>query len=469
VSDHLQLPLDELLQVTISEDRMQAILSFKHTVASIRLSEQDLADFLDGKGVRVGLETDVLRRIAERPSDFFGAPVTVANGVPPVPGKDGYIRLLYDTEKERKPAVREDGTVDFKDVVQLANVKAGQIIAERVSPEPGIPGMTVTGEEVPAKPGKEAMFKIGKNVVLNPEKTALYATIDGLVTKTDNGKINVFPVYEVNGDVDYNIGNIDFVGTVVIRGNVLTGFRVRAAGDIRVIGGVEGAELEADGSIEVTGGIIGHHKGYVKAKRNVKCAFVQEGNVTAGEDVIVSQSIMHSNVRAGRMVQCTGAKGLIVGGVTQAGERVIGRMIGNSMSTATTIEVGVHPELRQELTDLRQKIRQLTESLEKTEKALNLLDQMAASGQLPPDKMAMRIKLSATRRQTEYDLQEAKDRTLEIEKTLEDTTNARVDAVNTIWGGTKIVIGRYTRFIKDHAKHVTFRIVDGEVAMIPLH
>ena len=46
----------------------------------------------------------------------------------------------------------------------------------------------------------------------------MYAAIDGLVTKTDKDKLNVFPVYEVNGDVDYNIGNIDFVGTVVIRG-----------------------------------------------------------------------------------------------------------------------------------------------------------------------------------------------------------------------------------------------------------
>ena len=71
----------------------------------------------------------------------------------------------------------------------------------------------------------------------------MYAAIDGLVTKTEKEKLNVFPVYEVNGDVDYNIGNIDFVGTVVIRGNILTGFRVKASGDIRVTGGIEGAEV----------------------------------------------------------------------------------------------------------------------------------------------------------------------------------------------------------------------------------
>ena len=69
---------------------------------------------------------------------------------------------------------------------------------------------------------------MGKNVVCNPEMTIMYAAIDGLFTLTGGETINVFPIYEVNGDVDYHTGNIDFVGTVVIRGNVLTGFRIRA-------------------------------------------------------------------------------------------------------------------------------------------------------------------------------------------------------------------------------------------------
>ena len=467
MSDLLPMSLDDLLHVTITEDRMQALLSFKHTVEPIRITEEELAAFLIAKGVRSGVQHDVLRRIAEKPQLFFDGPVTVATGTAPVPGKDGYIRLFFGTE-DRGPVVREDGTVDFKEVVRLANVKAGQMIAERVPPEPGVPGIDVTGEPIPPKQGKEVWIKPGKNVVLSPEKSALYAAIDGLVSQTEDEKINVFPVYEVNGDVDYRTGNIDFVGTVVIRGNVLTGFRVRAHGDIRVYGGVEGAELESDGSIEISGGIIANQKGYVRAKRHVKCSFIQEANVFAGENIIVTQSIMHSHVRAGSTVSCTGSKGLIVGGVTQAGDQVVARMIGNSMSTATVIEVGVHPELRQELAELRRRLRELTDNLEKTGNALTLLDQMAASGQLSPERMAMRIKLANTRRQHESELKEIRERTLNIEKTLEDAIGARVDVLNTLWAGTKIVIGRYTRYIKDQVKYVSLRIVDGEVAILPI-
>ena len=253
-------------------------------------------------------------------------------------------------------------------------------------------------------------------MVLNPEQTAIYAAIDGLISITDKSKINVFPVYEVNGDVDYKTGNIDFVGTVVIRGNVLTGFKVKASGDIRMIGGVEGAMMETEGSIEITGGVVASNKGYIKAGKNVKCSFIQDGNITAAEDVLVSQSILHSQVRAGRNIVCSGAKGLVVGGIIQAGERVVARTIGNTMSTATVLEVGVRPELRSELLERRTQLKLLNENLDKTEKALVLLDQLAATGQLQPDKMAMRTKLGSTKRAVLEEIGTSKERVLEDPK-----------------------------------------------------
>jgi len=263
------------------------------------------------------------------------------------------------------------------------------------------------------------------------------------------------------------VGNIDFVGTVVIRGNVLTGFTVKSAGDIRVVGGVEGAELIAGGSIEITGGIIGYNKGHVTAGANVKVSFIQEGNVVAGEDVIVSQSIMHSNIRAGNDVLCNGTKGLIVGGTIQAGDKVVARTIGNSMSTSTAIEVGVLPELRNEINDLRHQLRILLENEDKTTKALYLLNQLATHGQLSPDKMALRVKLNATKQSHTREESTIKSRILEIERMLEDTGKAKVEVIKTIYGGSKIVIGRYTRFVKDPTERVTFKYSEGDISIIP--
>ncbi|MNO59507.1 hypothetical protein D3C76_500960 [compost metagenome] len=459
--------LSQYISITFSDDKGIAYLQFSKKDENFSCTIEDLESFLHSHNIRYGIQRDIVQRISSNPEEYFFSRVPIAIGQPAVNGIDGRVVLTVDLEEDRKPLEMADGKVDYKDLVRLHNVLKGQIIAKIIPPEPGKSGMMVTGEELPFKPGKEAHFKVGKNVLVDQEETAMYAAIDGLVTLTDKGKINVFPVYEVNGDVDYSTGNIDFVGTVVIRGNVLTGFTVKSAGDIRVVGGVEGAELISGGSIEITGGIIGYNKGLVSAGKNVKVSFIQDGNVVAGEDVIVTQSVMHSNIRAGRDVLCNGAKGLIVGGIVQAGERVVARTIGNTMSTATAIEVGVVPELRNEINELRQELRHLLENEDKTNKALYLLNQLANNGQLSPDKVALRVKLNATKQSHMREEKKIKERVLEIEKMLEDTGRARVEVIKTIYGGSKIVIGRYTRFVKDPTERVTFIYSEGDITITP--
>ncbi len=467
MTDHYLL--ETYLIVSISDDKTEAYLQFLKQDEEFSCTQEELERFIHTQHVKFGIERYTLQQIAENPKKYYFAKTPIAVGFAPVQGIDGRIEMVMKIAegKGHSPLESEDGKVDHKEINNLNNVRKGQIIAKRIAPIPGKSGMSVTNEVIPFKVGKEANFKAGKNVVVNADKTALYAALDGMITIVDKKKINVFPIYEVNGDVDYSVGNIDFVGNVIIRGNVLTGFRIRAAGDIRVIGGVEGAEIDAEGSIEITSGIIGYNKGHVKAGVNVKTSFIQDGNVIAGEEVIVSQSIMHSNIRAGKNVICKETKGLIVGGSIQAGEKVVARTVGNTMSTITTIEVGVVPELRNELSELRNQLRFQNDNIVKSEQAVNLLNQMASVGQLSPEKVAIRVKLNATLKSHVKEQSENKDRILEIEKMLEDTNKSKVEIINTIYGGSKIVIGRYTRFVKDTSERVSFYYSEGDISMVP--
>ncbi len=460
------MPLEHYITISISDDKLSAFLLINELQEDIILSIGQLEEQLKAHQIIHGLNLPMIAQVAASPKSYVGQKLEIAKGTVPQQGQDGYIQYMYDLENEdKKPLELEDGRVNYKEVISLHNVKKGQLIAQRFRATEGAPGKAVTGEVIFAKAGKEARFKLGKNVITDANQMGLYSVMDGMVVKTDRDKINVFPIYEVNGDVDYNIGNIDFIGTVVIRGNVLPGFKIRASGDIRVTGGVEAAELEADGSIEINAGIVGQNKAVVKAGHNLKSSFIQDAVVEADNELTVSQSIMHSTIRAGKAVNCVGSKGLIVGGIIQAGERVKARTIGNSMSTATVIEVGVLPELRNELIQLRGQLKVQMENLDKTEKALTLLDQLAAAGQLGPDKVAMRIKLNHTKKQALEEQNMIKDRILEIEKSLEDSENAKVEVISTIYGGAKIVIGRYTKFIKDASNRVTFRLVDSDISM----
>jgi uncharacterized protein (DUF342 family) len=463
------LPLHYYIHISVSDNKLSAYLRFLNIDEKIRLTIEQLEEFAATQRIVHGLKSNVLKMVADNPKAFFSQELLIAEGTAPVEGENGYIKTLFDLDNsEIKPLELEDGKVDFKEVKTIHNIRKGQLIAQRVLATEGLQGRAVTGEVLFPKAGKDVKFKIGKNVVMDQDQLNLYAAIDGMVTKTERDKLNVFPIFEVTGDVDFNIGNIDFVGNVVIRGNVLSGFKIKAAGDIRVSGGIEGAELEAAGSIEISAGILGHNKGTVRAGKNVKCSFIQDATVEAGEAVIVSQSIMHSNIRAGKTVTCKGTKGLIVGGIVQAGDRVVVRTVGNSMSTNTTIEVGVLPELRNEMIALRGQLRGISESLEKSDKALALLDQLAAAGQLGADKVALRIKLNHTKKQALEDQAVARERILEIEKSLEDSDKACVEVVSIIYGGSKIVIGRYTKFVKDPVQRIIFKLEDGDIVMAPM-
>ncbi|SEF58683.1 DUF342 domain-containing protein [Paenibacillus sp. UNC499MF] len=458
------LELDQIIRISVTDDKLTSLLKFADVGDDFTVTFDELQGLARANSIVHGLDTEVLLRIAIDPQPYLLAETVIARGTPPVNGTDGYVHYLYGRNNDtHKPVETEDGRVDLKEVSTLNNINKGQLIGKKIPPTEGTPGKAVTGEPLQARAGKEARFKLGKNVVTDAEENAIYAAIDGLVTYTDRNKVNVFPVYEVNGDVDYRTGNIDFVGTVVIRGNVSPGFKIKASGDIRIVGGVEAAELEASGSVEITAGIVGRNKAVVRAGKNVKSSFIQDATVEAAETITVSQSILHSTIRAGKTVACNGPKGLIVGGTVQAGEKVIARTIGNSLSNATAIEVGVLPELRNELIQLRSQLKVLADNQSKTDKALILLDQLAASGQLGPDKVALRIKLNHTKRQAGEEQRELRERIFEMEKSLEDSDRSSVEVISTVYGGAKIVIGRYTKFIKDPMSHVVFQLVAGDI------
>lgn len=76
----------------------------------------------------------------------------------------------------------------------------------------------------------------------------MYADCAGNVTLV-NDTVFVSNVYEVPADVGTSTGDIDYDGSVEVRGNVLTGYTVKATGDITVNGAVEGATLISGGKI----------------------------------------------------------------------------------------------------------------------------------------------------------------------------------------------------------------------------
>ncbi len=113
--------------------------------------------------------------------------------------------------------------------------------------------------------------------------------------KVVDEKIIVNNIYEVAGNVGSSTGDITFDGSIVVHGNVITGFRVEATEDIEVMGGVEGATILAGGMITLHSGIQGMGKSNIQCGGDLHTKFIEQADVACGGN-IYSEAILHSKV-----------------------------------------------------------------------------------------------------------------------------------------------------------------------------
>ncbi len=87
------------------------------------------------------------------------------------------------------------------------------------------------------------------------------------------GRIQVLAVYEVNGDLDFSVGNIDFVGDVIIRGDIKPGYSIHTSGSVTVRGTTEHATIIAGQHIVLTG-VLGHGEIVLEAGGDITAQFI---------------------------------------------------------------------------------------------------------------------------------------------------------------------------------------------------
>lgn len=460
----VELDPDIPVSVEISEDKLSATVILNPGAISQKIDIEMIKSALSEKKVIYGLDEEAINSLAETQSIDR---TLVAQGREPVDGQDAIIKLLFTEQEKSSPKILDDGSVDLRDITQISNVDAGQKLIEKTPPVQGSPGMNVSGVEVAPKRPKDVKLIAGKNCQLSEDGLEVLATAAGRPVFRNN-KIRVDPVYVVSGNVDYSTGNIDFVGSVVVKGWVRDGFTVSAAGDIEVQQGVDGAYLNAGGNISVRFGIQGGDKGKIAAKGNVKAAYISSALVFAGNDVLVRESIMHSKVYADKRVVVEGGHGLIVGGLARAGELISAKTIGSGLAQPTSIEVGLNPAIREEIIQLDEAIATKLKSLDQTVKAVNLLDNLKTQlRRLPPDKEKLLIKLKVAMRQLQDEVNESKERKLHIEEQLEKVKNPRIRVIRQLHPGVRILIRGCNLNVNDTLNNVVLYEKDREIVMGP--
>lgn len=455
------------LRVEVSQDEMQAFLYIEGLEGGCYPSFGQAMEALRGSGVVFGIDEGEVRKLLASPVP--GGYREVARGIAPVNGTEAVIRWDVELTSIARPAETVDGHVDYRNLNVVQSVTQGQVLCQKTPATKGSPGMTVTGRNVEPKAGKDTPLPLsGKNVAVDGTGLKLLAGCSGHVVLNGN-RLSVVRVYEISRDVDFSTGDIDFLGTVLIRGSVRPGFSVRAEEDIEVEGYVDCGFLSAGRNVTVRNGVQGGGKGNVDAAGTVKARFIENARVKAGKDIAVNDYIMHSHVTAGSKVQVTGSKGTIVGGLLRAGQEVSATIIGSELAAATRIEVGVSPELREELLTTASALLRSEKDLEHARAATNILKEIEQSGKLvDTEKKEALLRVIRNRFRLEGEREALLQRKVELEEELAACRNGRVRASETIFPGVKVTVGQASYAVIDELSRVSLTVdPEGEIVLGP--
>lgn len=453
--------LERLIKIEFARDNMKAYLKLSPPEEGEEWPTFDeVMAKIKEAGVEFGLKENVVERVVQERAT--GA-VLIAEGKPPQNGEDAELKFLFEVDRLKLiPKELEDGRVDHRELSLIQNVKKGQALVERKPPTPGIPGRNVKGEELKAIPGKDLQITLGKNVTWDEKKIYIRATTDGEPTLVGK-KVSVQTVHQVYGNVGYGTGNIDFSGSVHIRGEIESGFTVKAAGDVIITGNVEGGHVYADGNITVNGGIIGQDKSTIKCRGDLIARYIDHAQVDVEGEVKVRDTILHSVVNAGTRVVLGSKKGIIMGGIVRAEAEVDAQILGSKMGTVTEVEVGANPAFRLELGEIEKRLAELAKEIDKVDKALAILNKHGYN--LPPEREEMKAKLTRTSFVLKGEKRKLENRREEINKEImeKEENKGRIKVRDTIYPGVKVTIGKAVRIFRDEVHFAVLAYNEGEV------
>jgi uncharacterized protein (DUF342 family) len=455
---------DGRCKVIVSSNGMEATMAIEPPVGEGSWPTKEHAlRALQAENVSFGIMENVVDDVIKYK---LTKPAVIAKGKPPVAGKDAEIKVLFESGVFRKASIEDEfGRVDYRQLQTVQNVVAGQVIAEKNPATAGESGCDVRGREIPAVPGKDKTLKVAKNAVWSGDGLTLVATTGGEPVMI-NGRVSVHQVYELKGDVNFDTGNINFSGNVVIHGNVESGFKVEAEGDITIYGNVDSADIKAGGNLFIQGGVTGMDKTEIYCSGDFSAKYIEHATVVCDGTLTVKESVMYCQINADSKVLVEGGKGLLVGGIIRSGEEISAKTIGSRLGTVTELEVGVRPKTKLELQDIEAQIKNNSDSLDKAEKAIVILSKIP---NLPDDRKEMLQNLIKTTYALKSQIAEAEIHHQELLDEIQNRSKekGRIKIKDTIYPGVRVTMGRTTIMIQDEIKYATLVYNEGEIQILP--
>ncbi len=361
---------DREAHLASSLDGMHAYLKYVPGPAYSGLTREKIVAIIAGSGVIYGLidEGIALFVVTQNGPEPFNGFFEIARGEPMRMGEKGFIEFhVQPTSMEARYDSDAEGGIDYKQLNLIENCFVGQRVASIHPPGPGRSGWDVFGQEIPAQSGEPLQVRPGPGVLISSNGRDFTSEVEGRVV-FDNDVISISPLLEISRDIDYSIGNVDFVGKVTVKGSLLDGFYINAKRGVEIHGDMGAGRITSEGDVKITGGIKGRNAAIITCK-SLTVHYIDDATVEASGDVNVTKEIMNSSVKS--LGRVTVSNGAIIGGEVVGFQGVEADTLGSDMGTLTWVCSGLNWTEENRKDDIR---AQVAEYMDRVQSARVILE-----------------------------------------------------------------------------------------------
>ncbi len=453
----------KLIELSVSDDRHKLFARVVPQIDCQNVTVEDIRREIVTISPPELLEEDVINDICLELRQNRGCDARrVAKGTEPEAGRDGKLVWLVRRFCPGKSSSEEREFADFFTLGLFENIEAGREIARIYRPGLGKDGIDVQGKKIPAKPGKPYNARCDKTVELRSDPahenyTAVVAANAGYV-HDEGEKFSVRDTLHISGNLDWNMGHIDFVGHVKVMGDVQKGFHIKARGNVDILGSALGENVfTSQRSISIKGFHHGFEHSSVSAQGDYSVGIAHGVSADVGGNIIVAKEARDCLFRAGLGILASGAA--VVGGSSWCVKGFEAKVIGNEAGVTTVVE------LRNEL-EVTKEYRVLADMIRKHETAVAALElhigpYLKNRQRVPLLKNPFRAKMSGLL--AKYDsVAQSLEKLREQERTMRESgpvqEDSRVNIVGEAFPGAEFAAGEVRLTLKERVVGpVTYR------------
>ena len=354
------------VSVIVEDDAMTATCKVSGSTSQLLTQDALKKVIIEEEQIRFGIDENAINQLLiafqKTPKKLVQLSAPVARGKPIKPSKDGYVQVLVPPTEKVK--IHEDGTANFRDIKAFREVKKGDVLAKKIPPFAGENGINIYKKVVfPRNPNK-GHIQHGKNIKYNDKTNEYVALVDGVFEERENW-IDINPVMTIDFHIGLETGNIDYLGEVLVNGNIEREASTKAKGNIIVEGVIESGKVNSGASIIAKTGINTRRDRRMMAKADVKANYIEHSNVMAGRDIIVGKSIVNSKIAAMRDIRLLSRDSAIINSHVTGYNNIEASTIGGRAGSKTTIILGKHVVNEEEYLEAKSKLQNFNKDFQR--------------------------------------------------------------------------------------------------------